>query len=88
MSSIPPLTSKAAPPPSSIRRIARVDDNEVWHMAKTLLQINGFAGAALFANQKANALLKANEIEGAAIWGRIERAISDMKRLGYLPSIS
>ena len=54
-------------------------DLDVWRAAQATIQRYG-DGAGLHAAQRADELLAAGDMEGRAVWHRIERAIDELQR--------
>lgn len=59
-------------------------ENEVWRMARTLVDWYGPDAAAIAAKQ-ANALLVQNDLPGHRSWMRVFTAISEFQRVERLP---
>ena len=56
-----------------------ISDLEIWRAAQATIEQYG-DGAALHAAQRADELLAAGDMEGRAVWHRIERAIDELGR--------
>ena len=56
-----------------------ISDLEIWRAAQATIEQYG-DGAALHAAQRADELLAAGDIEGRAVWHRIESAIDELCR--------
>ncbi len=68
------------PSPETIRRNERVtSDLDIYRAARATIARCG-DGAALNAARRADALLALGDIEGRAVWHRIERAIDELQR--------
>ena len=52
---------------------------EIWRAAQATIQAHD-DGAALHAAQRADELMVAGDMEGRAVWHRIERAIDELSR--------
>ncbi len=56
-----------------------LSDIEIFRAAQVTIQTYG-DGAGLHAAQRADELLAAGDMEGGAVWHRIERAIDELRR--------
>ncbi len=56
-----------------------LSDLEIWRAAQATIDQYG-DGAGLYAAQRADELLAEGDMEGRAVWHRIERAIDDLRR--------
>ncbi len=56
-----------------------ISDLEIWRAAQATIEQYG-DGAALHAAQRADELMAAGDMEGRAVWQRIERAIDELRR--------
>jgi hypothetical protein len=54
-------------------------DPDIWQAAMLLMDQHG-QGAALRAAQRADELMEEGDMDGAAIWRRITRAIEELRR--------
>ncbi len=56
-----------------------LSDLEIWRAAQATIQVYGDE-AGIHAAQRADELLAAGDMEGRAVWHRIERAIDELRR--------
>ena len=61
----------------------RMDQNDVWRAATTLIRRHGFARAADVAGLRANDLRDTSDTDGADVWRRIEDVIWTLEQSGY-----
>ena len=54
-------------------------DLDIWRAAQATIQAHG-ESAALHAAQRADELLAAGDMDGRAVWHRIERAIDELRK--------
>ncbi len=59
-------------------------DLDIYRLAQVLIREHG-ADAALEAAQRADAMLAKGDMEGAAVWRRVLRAIEEMQRAQATP---
>lgn len=57
-----------------------VSDLDIWRTANVLTRQHG-PDAGVVAGQRANELLAKGDVEGAAVWKRIARAIDELQRM-------
>ena len=63
--------------PPRERRLEGVDEIDIWRCAKLLVDEHGDT-AAIHAAMRADALLDAGDLDGAAVWRRIVRAVREL----------
>ncbi len=56
-----------------------LSDLEIWRAAQATIDQHG-DGAGLHAAQRADELVAAGDMEGRAVWHRVERAIDELQR--------
>ncbi len=59
--------------------LQQMDDLDIYRAAQATIQEYG-DGAALHAAQRADELMAEGDMEGRAVWHRIERAIDELQR--------
>lgn len=56
-----------------------IDDIDIWRSAKMMVDSHG-ADAAVHAAVRADRMLDAGDLDGAAVWRRIVAAIEDLQK--------
>ncbi len=59
-----------------------ISDLDIWRAAQATITRYG-DNAALHAAQRADELLAEGDMDGRAVWHRIERAIDEVRRMAY-----